>query len=44
MIGLTVWLVLSVWALFDRDSYVGLTLGVITLFFLFAIGIPVLLC
>jgi hypothetical protein len=43
MIGLTLWLVVSIWALFDRGSYFGLTLGVITLFFLIAVGIPVLL-
>ena len=43
MIGLTFWLVLSIWALFDRGSYAGLTLGVITLFFLIAVGVPVLL-
>lgn len=43
MIGLTLWLVVSIWALFDRGSYIGLTLGVITLFFLIAVGIPVLL-
>jgi hypothetical protein len=33
----------SIWALFDRGSYVGLTLGIITLFFLVIVGIPVLL-
>jgi len=43
MIGLTVWLVLSVWALFSRGAYEGLTLSVITLFFLVLLGIPVIL-
>lgn len=43
MIGLTIWLVLSIWALFDRGSYVGLTLAMITVFFVIAVGIPVLL-
>jgi len=43
MIGLTIWLVLSIWALFDRGSYVGLTLGIITLFFVVVVGIPVVL-
>ena len=43
MIGLTVWLVLSVWALFSRGAYEGVTLSVITLFFVVLVGIPVLL-
>jgi hypothetical protein len=43
MLGLAIWLVLSVWALFSRGSYQGLTLTVITLFFLIAVGIPVIL-
>lgn len=43
MIGLTIWLVLSVWTLFSRGAYVGLTLSVITLFFLILVGIPVIL-
>jgi hypothetical protein len=43
VIGLTVWLVLSVWALFSRGTYKGLTLSVITLFFLVLVGIPVIL-
>ena len=33
IVGLTIWLVLSVWALFSRGAYEGLTLSVITLFF-----------
>jgi hypothetical protein len=43
MIGLTIWLVLSVWVLFSRGEYEGLTLSVITLFFIVLVGIPVLL-
>ena len=41
MIGLTIWLVLSVWALFSRGAYEGVTLSVITLFFVVLVGIPV---
>jgi hypothetical protein len=43
MIGLTIWLVLSVWALFSRGAYEGVTLSVITLFFVVLVGIPVVL-
>lgn len=43
IIGLTIWLVLSLWVLFSRGTYEGLTLSVITLFFLILVGIPVLL-
>jgi len=43
IIGLTIWLVLSVWVLFSRGHLRGLTLSVITLFFLILVGIPVLL-
>jgi hypothetical protein len=43
IIGLTIWLVLSVWALFSRGAYEGVTLSVITLFFLILVGIPVIL-
>ena len=43
IIGLTIWLVLSVWALFSRGTYEGLTLSVITLFFLVLVGIPLLI-
>jgi len=43
IVGLTIWLVLSVWALFSRGVYVGLTLSVITLFFVVLVGIPVIL-
>jgi hypothetical protein len=43
IVGLTIWLVLSVWALFSRGAYEGLTLSVITLFFLILVGIPIIL-
>ena len=43
LIGLTIWLVLSVWGSFSRGAYEGLTLSVITLFFVILVGIPVLL-
>ena len=43
LIGLTMWLVLSVWGLFSRGAYEGLTLSIITLFFVILVGIPVLL-
>ena len=43
IIGLTVWLVLSVWVLFSRGAYESLTLTVITFFFLILVGIPLLL-
>jgi hypothetical protein len=43
MIGLTIWLVLSVWALFSRGAYEGVTLSIITLFFVVLVGIPVIL-
>jgi hypothetical protein len=43
IVGLTIWLVISVWALFSRGTYEGLTLSVITLFFLVLVGIPLIL-
>ena len=43
LVGLTIWLVLSVWLLFDRGHYVGLNLIVITAFFLVLVGIPIAL-
>ena len=43
IIGLTIWLVLSVWVLFSRGEYEGLALSVITLFFVVLVGVPVLL-
>jgi hypothetical protein len=43
MVGLTIWLVFSVWALFSRGTYEGLTLSVITLFFFVLVGIPLIL-
>jgi hypothetical protein len=43
MIGLTFWLVLSVWAFFNRGAYIGLTLAMITLFFVILVAIPVVI-
>jgi hypothetical protein len=43
VVGLTIWFVLSVWLLFSRGSYEGLTLAVITLFFSVLVGIPLIL-
>jgi hypothetical protein len=43
IVGLAVWIVLSIWFLFDRDSYVGLNLAVITTFFLIVVGIPIII-
>lgn len=43
MIGLTIWLVLSVWLLFSRGSDVTLNLIVITFFFLVVVGTPLLI-
>ena len=43
MIGLTIWLVLSVWAFFNRGAYIGLTLAMITLFFVILVAIPVVI-
>ena len=43
IIGLTIWLVLSVWMLFSRGAYESLTLSIITLLFRVLIGIPLLL-
>ena len=43
MVALTAWLVLSVWLFFGRGAYVGLTLAVITVFFIIVVGIPVLI-
>lgn len=43
IIGLTIWLVLSVWLLFNRGAGVALDLIVITVFFLIAVAIPLLI-
>src|SRR5882672_2456246 len=43
MIGLTLWLVLSVWVFFNTGAYAGLTFAMITLFFAVLMAIPVLL-
>ena len=41
IIGLTLWLVLSIWAFFSTGAYVGLTLAMITVFFAVVVAIPV---
>jgi hypothetical protein len=43
LIGLAVWLVASIWIFFDRGVYVGLTLAMITVFFVVIVGIPLLI-
>ena len=43
LIGLTIWLVLSVWYCTPRGSYVGLSNSIITLFFAVLVGLPVML-
>jgi len=43
MIDLTIWLVLSVWALLSRGAYEGVTLSIITRFFVVLVGIFVVL-
>ena len=43
MIALTAWLVLSVWVFFGHGAYVGLTLAMITLFFVIIVAIPLLI-
>lgn len=41
--GLVVWLVASIWLLFDRAHYIGLILAMITVFFIILTGIPTLI-
>jgi hypothetical protein len=43
IVGLTIWLVFSIWLLFDRGSEVGLNLSMITVFFAIVVGIPLLI-
>ena len=43
LVGLTIWLVLSIWLFFGGGGYVGLTLAMISVFFLVFVGIPTLL-
>jgi hypothetical protein len=43
LVGLTVWLVLSIWFLFGGGAYVGLILAMITVFFVIVTGIPILI-
>jgi hypothetical protein len=40
IVGLTAWFVLSVWVLFGSRSYEEMTDGIITVFFIVAVGIP----
>ncbi|MBX6329938.1 MAG: hypothetical protein IRY89_15330 [Pseudolabrys sp.] len=41
--ALSLWLVLSVWVFFNRGGYIGLALGMVTLFFVIATGVPALI-
>ncbi|HEY1474586.1 MAG TPA: hypothetical protein VGF53_10945 [Pseudolabrys sp.] len=43
MVALTIWLVLSVWAFFSTGAYIGLTLAMVTLFFVVLVAIPVII-
>lgn len=43
LVGLIVWLVLSIWLLFDGSHYIELIVAMITVFFVIATGIPVLI-
>lgn len=43
IIGFTLWLVLSIWVFFSTGGYNGLTLAMITLFFVVIVAIPVVL-
>ena len=43
IIGLTLWLVLSIWAFFSTGAYVELTLAMITVFFVVVVAIPVVI-
>jgi hypothetical protein len=40
IVSLTAWFVLSVWVLFGTQSYTSLDSGVITVFFVMAVGLP----
>jgi hypothetical protein len=42
IIALTVWFVISVWLLFSGTGYVSLDAGVITVFFIMLVGIPLM--
>ncbi len=43
LVGLVAWLVLSIWLLFDGTHYIELIVAMITVFFVIATGIPVLI-
>ena len=39
-VALMIWLILSVWAFFNRGAYIELTLAMITLFIVILVAIP----
>jgi hypothetical protein len=43
MLALALWFVVSVWAFFAAESYADYLFGIVSLFFLIALGIPVVL-
>lgn len=43
LVGLVIWLVLSIWLLFDGTHYIELIVAMITVFFIIATGIPTLI-
>ncbi len=43
LLGLAIWFVISIWLFFGGTNYIVLTLGVITFFLAFSVGIPTLL-
>src|SRR5688572_12204234 len=43
LIGLALWFVLAVWALFGGGDYTALLLGVVGVFILIAVAIPVII-
>ena len=43
IIALAIWLVLSIWVFFGHGAYVGLTLAMITVFFVVVVGIQLLI-
>jgi hypothetical protein len=43
ILALALWFVASIWAFFAADSYADYLFGIVSLFFLIALGIPVVL-
>jgi hypothetical protein len=41
--ALAIWLILSAWVFFAGGGYTSLSLGVVTLFFLMAVGLPLIM-